>query len=281
VLRALAIVLVVGTHVGSLDVLGGAHLLLVVAGWNFAHFLLPGTAGTAKRIVRSAALVALPSAAWLAYRAAVTDDVTVANVLLVSGFTKAGTPGYWFVEVLVHALLVLAVVFAVPIVRRTERAHGFAVALMALGVALLLRATVPGGATFIEQHMSTAGAVWFFALGWLARRAETRLQKAAVLAIALALLPGTFGDLSREGIVLAGLALLVGLARVPVPRLAVAAVGLVASASLYIYLTHYAVYPVLQPHLPPALVVALSVATGVLSWQGTRLVGRAVNRIRT
>lgn len=276
-LRALAIVLVVGSHIKFFDILGGAHLLLVIAGWNFARFLLPASG---KRIARSAALIAVPSVAWLAYRAAVTDDVTLVNVLLMNGFLQTGTEGYWFIEVLVHLLLALAVVFAVPAVRSTERNHGFAVALAALGIALLLHASVPDAASFAQHHMTAVGATWFFALGWLAQRAGTRAQKAVVLAISCALLPGTFGDPAREAVVLAGLVMLLVLARVPVPRPAVAGVSQIASASLYIYLTHYAVYPILLAHLPAPLVVVLSVATGVLAWQGAVLARNVLARFR-
>nr|BFE50076.1 hypothetical protein GCM10017745_35030 [Saccharothrix mutabilis subsp. capreolus] len=105
VLRALAIVLVVGSHVKVFDVTGGAHLLLVIAGWNFARFLLPAAP---RRILRGAALVAVPTSLWLTYRVFTTDDVTWVNVVLVNNFVRTGAVGYWFVEVLVHVLVLLA-----------------------------------------------------------------------------------------------------------------------------------------------------------------------------
>ena len=37
-------------------------------------------------------------------------------------------------------------------------------------------------------------------------------------------------------------------------------VSLVARASLCIHLTHYAIFPMLLEHLPPALVIVLSIA---------------------
>ncbi len=42
-LRAAAIALVVGTHAGVFAILGGAHLLLAVAGYNFARFQVGAT----------------------------------------------------------------------------------------------------------------------------------------------------------------------------------------------------------------------------------------------
>ncbi|NUT92984.1 MAG: non-ribosomal peptide synthetase [Saccharothrix sp.] len=271
VLRALAIVLVVGSHIKVFDVTGGAHLLLVIAGWNFARFLLPGSS---RRILRSAALVAVPTSLWLVYRVFTTDDVTWVNVLLVNNFVRTGAVGYWFVEVLVHVLLVLALVFAVPRVRKWEQAHGFAFALVALVLLSLPRLAFGADASFVERNMTTVGAVWFFALGWLAFRADSTVRRCAVLLVAMALVPGSFDDPAREGVVLAGLALLLAVPRVPLPRPVVGVVSLVASASLYIYLTHYAVFPPLLEFFPPAVVVVLSLATGIAAWRVTRLASR-------
>ena len=276
VLRALAIVLVIGSHIKVFDVTGGAHLLLVLAGWNFARFLLPASP---VRVLRSAALIAVPTSLWLVYRVFTTDDVTLVNVLLVNNFVRTGAVGYWFVEVLVHALLVLAALFAVPRVRRWERAHGFVFAGVALALMSLPRLFFEAGASFDERNMTTFGAVWFFALGWLAFRADTVLLKCAVLVVAMVLVPGSFDDPAREGVVLAGLAVLVAVPRLPLPRPVVGAVSLVASASLYIYLTHYAVFPPLLDHFPPAVVVLLSLVAGIVAWQGGRGVGRLVARL--
>jgi acyl-CoA synthetase (AMP-forming)/AMP-acid ligase II len=273
VLRALAIVLIVGSHIRFFGLEGGAHLLLAIAGWNFARFVLPGGPG---RILRATAVIAAPAVAWLAYRAFVTDDVTLVNVVLVNNFARTGAVGYWFIEVLVHTLLVLAAVFAIPAVRRAEQTHAFTVALAALVVLSSLRLAT--GDTTLERTMTTLGAAWFVALGWLLQRADTPARKLVAGGLALAVVPFAFGDLDRRIIVTAGLVLLLTVPRLPVPRPAVPVVSAVASASLGIYLTHYAVFPALQPHLPPVLVVVLSIAAGVVAWQGAGLVLRQVRR---
>ena len=61
VVRALAIVLIVGNHLGGFQLLGGAHALLGIAGWNFARF----ERGPRDRL-RSVARIAVPSVVWLA-----------------------------------------------------------------------------------------------------------------------------------------------------------------------------------------------------------------------
>ena len=285
VLRAVAITLLVGTHVKLFTLLGGAHLLLILAGWTWARFVLPVSAdraapdraGPATRTLRSAALVAVPSIGWLSYRAAVTEDVTIANVLLVSTVLRTGAEAYWFVEVIVHILLGVALLCAVPVLRRAERAHPFGFALAVLGVAVLVHASL-GDAPWLVRNMTAAGAAWFFVLGWLAQRADSPWRKVWVIALAAVLVPGTFGEPAREFLVLAGLALLVVLAKAPVPKFAVRGVSLVASASLAIYLTHGVTYPVLLEHLPPVPVAVLAIAIGVLAWWSADALARVARR---
>lgn len=120
--RALAIILVVAAHIGLFSILGGAHLLLIFAGRSFARFALADVgAGTSRRILRSATRFAVPAMLWLALPVPFTGDVGVANVLLVNNYLQTSPAwGYWFIEVLVQMLLVLAI----PAVQRLERRHG-------------------------------------------------------------------------------------------------------------------------------------------------------------
>ncbi|MFC3890287.1 non-ribosomal peptide synthetase [Lentzea rhizosphaerae] len=274
VLRALSILLIVGSHVGFFKLLGGAHLLLVVAGWNLARFLLPADP---VRILRATAFIAVPTSLWLVYRAAVTDDVTLDNVLLVNNFTRVGAAGYWFAEVLVHFLLLCALVFVIPAFRRWEQRHGYAFALALLGLTLALRFTVEGD--FFMRNMTTLGAAWFIALGWLAQRSAINhaalWQKGLVVVVVVAMVPGRMEDLSREIVVIAGLILLLSLSRLPVPRALLTPLSLLASASLAIYLTHYAVFPHLQPEVPAAIVWVVCIAVGCAVWSGITRVARA------
>ena len=64
ILRAVAIVLIVGTHANLMTIVGGAHVLLAVAGYNAARFL-PRHARAARRLARSAWRIALPSCLWI------------------------------------------------------------------------------------------------------------------------------------------------------------------------------------------------------------------------
>ena len=72
-----------------------------------------------------------------------------------------------------------------------------------------------------------------------------------------------------------GVLALTWLATVRVPRLAGRVAGVLASGSLYVYLTHWQVYPHLEMRYP-ALAVLASFAVGIGYWQlVTRLTSRA------
>ncbi|WP_308282836.1 AMP-binding protein [Pseudonocardia nigra] len=279
VLRAVAIALIVSSHVGLLAVAGGAHLLLALAGWSFARFaLLEGPVSI--RLIRSGVRIAVPTVAWVAWRAATQDDVGLHNVLLVNFLLDPGTWGYWFIETLLQILVVLAVLFAIPAVRRCERRLPFAFALVALALALTAQQLGLPDNEYTDRFFSPHTVLWIFVLGWLAQRAAAMWQKAAVAGLTLLLIPGFFDDPVRGAVVAAGLLLALAVPRVVLPRIAARTVGLLAAASLYIYLTHYAVQPALLPHLPVAVVAAACLAVGVLAWLAvdhfTRLVGAAL-----
>ncbi|GAA3856978.1 AMP-binding protein [Amycolatopsis tucumanensis] len=282
VLRALAIIFVVGTHVGLFRLLGGAHLLLVIAGWNFARFALADRSRnrTSANLLRSAARIAVPAVAWIGWRAASQPDVLLPNVLLINNYVRQGATGYWYVEVLVQTLVVLAIVFAVPAVRRLEQRHPFGFPAAALAVATSARLLVDDTSGFPERAMSIQGTVWFFALGWAAQRATCGWHKLVVLGTAMLLVSDYFFDPRREALILAGLLLLVLTPRLPLPKPLARTAGLLAGASLYIYLTHYAVYPALLPYLPPAAVVAACLGAGLAAWLATGLLTRRWTMLR-
>ena len=78
-------------------------------------------------------------------------------------------------------------------------------------------------------------------------------------------LHGYFDRTEREMVVLAGFALLIWLPALRCPPAATVVAGIIAEASLYIYLTHYQVYPLFGEHR--LLGVVASIVVGVLLTQ--------------
>ncbi|MFD4421888.1 AMP-binding protein [Agromyces sp. NPDC058484] len=274
VLRALAIVLIVGTHANLFGVQGGAHLLLAVAGYNLARFQLADVTGRRRvsGLLKSTAQVVVPAALWIGAVGLIAGGYAPTTALLVNNFLGAESWStqwqFWFLEAVVWSMAALAAVFAVPLVDRVERRHPFAFALGVLGVALAARVLLAGGIeTDATERYMTVGVVWCIALGWLVARSSTPVQRLTASALTLITVPGFFGDPGREAVVVVGVLVLLWLPAVPVPRLLLPVIGLLAGASMFIYLTHWQVYPHLENEVP-WLATLLSLVVGVLVWKG-------------
>lgn len=269
-LRAVAIVMVVVTHTDVWLVPGGAHLLLALAGYNLARFALrvSGRRERTRRILTALAGVVVPASAWIAGCAVVTGDYQISTALylngLVGGETWSPDWQFWFLEALVWPYLGVAALLAIRCIDRHQRRHPFRFALFVVAVTLLARYLVVGIQADGTDKYSVAAVLWVLALGWAAAEAASRWQRLLVSGTAAVATLGFFGDPQRELIVAGSVVLLVWSRPLVVPRIAARLAQVVASASLWIYLTHWQVYPSLEAagHAPAAIVAAL--VTGIV-----------------
>jgi acyl-CoA synthetase (AMP-forming)/AMP-acid ligase II len=280
-LRAFAIVSIVGSHANLFTLLGGAHLLLAVAGFNTARFHLADVPRTSRvrRLAVAALRIAVPGALVITTVSLWTQEIGWRQMLLVNGLTSTewSEPHwyYWFVEAIVYILLVLAALVALPLVDRLERRFPF---WLPFGLAVGALLTRYGVIAFPGDQIHRAHVVfWLFALGWAALRARAGWQQWLLTALAVVSVPGFFDEGERNVYVLVGLLALVWLPDLRVPAPVARVVGELASASLWIYLVHWQVYPHLE-HRIPWLATLLSLLAGVLV---ARLVAAAGGRLRT
>ncbi|MEO5854143.1 MAG: AMP-dependent synthetase, partial [Nocardioides sp.] len=267
-LRALAIASIVGTHANLFTLLGGAHLLLAVAGFNMARFQLTdaGRAERARHLARGALRIAVPSALVIGTVSLWTDGLGWRQALLLNGLTRSqwAEPSwyYWFVEAVVYILVVLAGLAAVPALDRLERAYPF---WLPFGLATAALVTRYGLVGLPGDHVHRAHVVfWIFALGWATAKATTTRQRWLLTALTVVTVPGFFDEGARDGYVAVGLLALVWLPRLRLPRALARLAGVLAGASLWIYLLHWQVYPHLEYRLP-WLATVLSLAVGVVA----------------
>ncbi len=272
-LRAAAVALVVASHMTDFWPAGGAHVLLALAGYSFARFTLPAhdTTGRLTRAARSVARIAIPASAWIGLQVLLFGGYSLGAVLLINNYTGAqslrdGRWQYWFIEALVQILIVLALVFSVPAVRRMERARPFAFVAGLLGVSLLFRFEVLAFGADDNLIFRPHAVAWIFLLGWAVYRANTTTRRLAVSATALLTVPGFFGQPIREGVVVGGILLLLWVPATLMPRALVRPVGMIAAASLAIYLTHWQVFPALAGHLPVVIGIPMTLGIGVAAW---------------
>jgi acyl-CoA synthetase (AMP-forming)/AMP-acid ligase II len=277
-LRAVAIVLIVGTHAQLFAVAGGAHLLLAAAGFNLARFHLTDSPRweRVRGILRVLRRVALVSVAWIALVYLITDDYALRHVFLLNYLIgPTGVPNhYWFVEALVYITLGLCGLLAIPAVDRLERRHPFALPMGVAALGLVTRYDlIPG-----LQWRTPALVFWLVALGWAAARATTVWQRLFVSVAVVVTVPGFFNSVPREAVVAAGLLLLIWLPHLPVPRPLNWLAGVLAGASLYIYLTHWQVFPVLD-QVSGLLATLGSLAAGIALAGLVRLARRIPRRL--
>ncbi len=128
-------------------------------------------------------------------------------------------------------------------------------------LALALRYAWTGVEAGPTERYSTLVVLWCFAAGWAAAEARTWGQRLLVVALTVLGVAGFFGDLQREVIVAVGITLLLWARPVLVPVAVATCLRLVAGASLWIYLTHWQVYPPLEDagHRHVALLASLVV----------------------
>jgi acyl-coenzyme A synthetase/AMP-(fatty) acid ligase len=285
VLRAVAIVAIVSTHIGLFHWQGTAHVLMAVAGYNYARFQLSGTRmDRLRRQLRSITRIVVPSMAVIALAFAVTDKYAWHNVFLLNPLL--GPPGwsdysrFWFVEILVHILIGMALLLAVPAMDRAVRRWPWAFGLALVAVDL------PALYGLVQSSYPGQGPVlWLFGIGWAAAASRSIRQRSAVTAVALMTVPASFDNPYRCATILAGCLVLLWLTTLPVPRGLRRITALLASASLYIYVTHWLVYPAVETIIghdgvAKAFLVLASLACGVLYWAAsTRVMASAERRL--
>jgi hypothetical protein len=271
VIRALAIVLVVVSHTGLTYLPGGAHALLVVAGYNSGRFhFAPGTPRQQRfaRAWRSVRTFALPSVLWIGSVTLIMGWYPWSTPLLVNQFMGGGAWdeqrwNFWFVESLAWLLLIVGGAMSVPALDTAYRRWPWPVAACFVALGLLTLFTVPQPAEFAPSKFVLSAVLWLFALGWAVRLADRRWQRVVMSAVVVAVVPTMWVQEWRHIVIVVALALvLIWLPSIRVPRLVVPGIVVVASASLYVYLTHYAVLRIFKEHWP-WLALALSFPVGI------------------
>jgi acyl-CoA synthetase (AMP-forming)/AMP-acid ligase II len=286
-LRALAIVLIVGTHADLFSLQGTANALLALAGYQLVRFQFadPARRARVRGIVRSVVRIVVPSLAviWTAHFVGgyyETRNLFLANWVL--GQEQLGPPWrFWFIEALVVALVVTAVLSALPLVGRLDRRHplGLPLALTVASFAFrlpLFELHVP------RMHGSALVVLHLFFLGWALARVRTQRERILLTVVTVAVV-GTFSfNPARDGLTLAVLLLLLWKPVTRVPAVLVPVIQVLAGASLYIYVIHWQALELLWGS--PALAFAGSMAVGVAYWwcwtHLATLASRAVSRLR-
>jgi acyl-CoA synthetase (AMP-forming)/AMP-acid ligase II len=270
-LRAIAIVLVVGSHIDIFELVGGAHLLLVIAGLNLATFQLaqPERRLFLSNVGRSVGRLLLPIMLWLVPVWLIATEYG-ASVLLVNNLV--GPPGdspewrYWFLEAVLLFIVLTALIIGTPRVWSIWQSRpalvGSGLFIASLGWLLLTDRPAAGPG----ELFTPAVTAWMFALGLTL--AAIRDKHPAVKWTLAAVVAGVsivyFGASVRLPVFLIGVGVLMWVPRIQLPRFLTPVVAAVATASLGIYLTHFQVYPLFGQW--GWIGLAASIIAGIAYW---------------
>lgn len=288
-LRAAGICAVVATHMHLWFFPGGAHLLLAVAGYNLGRFQL-GIGGTGARVraaARTVGRVAVPTMVVALAVIALTHQYGWTTAALVNNYLGPRHHGlghwhFWFIEAFVQLTLVITALLTIPVVRRAERAQPYLFVLGVLAAAMALREVTWWGIDDpFNLRFRTHGVAFFFVLGWLVQRSSTWGQRVLTTVLVAVCVVGFFGQPTREAFIVGGIVLLVWARRVRLPRLLVPAAAALASASMWILISHFHVWPLIAARVPLALAYPLTLLAGVAVWRITEHGGRLVRLPRS
>lgn len=265
----------------TVDLRGGAAVLMLLAGYNFAHFQRsaferghwwPALRGALERLILPYYLMMIPMLLWS------KAEKSWGWFALVSTYTvdnRGPLFAFWFIETVFHCLLLMILLYAVPGVRRLSQARPVLAGCALVGFALVLKITINRYVfdDFNPISLTVDAQFWLYALGFLALSLRARWAKLLLVAVAFAVAFVDYGDLSPRPwwlALAAGLVLFWPVVRVPA-RLAGPLLR-IAAASYFIYIIHVPLHHVVRfmlgltdrPALASLLLVLLSGAGGVL-----------------
>ena len=280
VLRAVAVVIICGSHADLFRALGGAHTLLAVAGFNAARFGLsvPTASGRWRGSARMLVGIAVPTVAVVLVGMLTHSRYGWGNVVMANWLVGDVTYGFhnelWFIDALAASLVLLTALLSLPPVARAWRQDPWQVATVIAARALVPRFVILElGEGVLRGLMPTT--FWLFAVGASVAAATTTRRQ--VVTLALAVLGGaTFfaGDPARNATILVGIALLALVPEVRLPARLLPVITLLAAASLHVYLIQF---PILGAVTTPWVATAAAITAGCLLWRAT---ARPVRRLQ-
>ncbi|GAA3689314.1 acyl-CoA synthetase (AMP-forming)/AMP-acid ligase II [Yimella lutea] len=285
VVRAIAVVMICASHTQVVDLAGGAHILLALAGWSAARFglALPDTGRRWRATLRSVIGIGVPTACAAFIGMVLTERYGWPNVFMLNwlfGSTSDSRVELWFIDALVLSLLVLTALVAIPAVARARDRDPWRLYLLIAALALVPR--------FVTQAVTDRPidglpytVFWIVATGAALAHADDVVRKLVTIAVVVAGIATLFPDPRRSLMVVAGVTVIAFVPELRVPVRMIAPIVLLASASLYIYIFQFQLFQAV-PDTGIGTVTAIiktltGLAGGCLIWW---LADPAVRRLR-
>jgi len=295
-LRVLSILLIVIGHFHGGEgwpIVGETSVLFAVSGLSLARFQLKAIDeyGSVRTLVRSIAVIVVPTLLYTLLTQIVFGNVHWQAFLLIANWYPPAVTGgfsYWYIELLVQMLAIMAVVLSFARVRALIMADPFRVLVSgacALAVAGVLSNAYVFDASLlynrVPQHYLTV-----LVLGMAIHFARTTAQKCLASALVVFVLGGQrVVDVVVHGVdfsqyvdvAIPAVLAMIWIRAIPMPGLIARVAAQVASSTLFIYLTHYQFQSVARRLGGlPGLDVVLAIVGGIIvayAWnKGVRFV---------
>ncbi|WP_157085082.1 AMP-binding protein [Hydrogenophaga palleronii] len=224
---------------------GAAYFLVMLAGYSVARWQLPEIirAGSVKTLLGTVRYVAIPTMLMVALLQVLTHRFEITPLLLVSNFLDPGAlKGYlfYFVEFYIQLLLLAALLFSFPRVRESFRVRPMVSALVLfVSVVVIDRGIEMVWNTDYNYHRVPWHYAWAFVLGMVLASANDLRTRCLAMAVAVVSVLTVWGFTSAAFYVAGGCAIVLFVPAIVVPAPAKVIVAEIASASMFIYLSHY------------------------------------------
>lgn len=276
--RAFFMVCIVALHLDTFvysSNWGAAYFLYMLAGYSLMRFQWPEISRTGKvgTLFGTIVRIAIPTVLVVAAVQLWVHHIEWKPLLLISNLFDPREYRYvyfYFAEIYMQLLLVMAGVFAIPRVRDAFRQSPLVSGTVFLAGAMVLSYFSERiWDTMYIYHRTPIWYLWTVACGMLMASAvrrdlQTRLTVLGIVVVAVLM---HFGWTSAFYYITAGCVLLLFLPEFSVPAPAKRLVGEVAGASMFMYLTHYHVreYVIRVFHAPkPWLAFFVAIAVGII-----------------
>lgn len=262
-LRFIAITLIVAAHFDVLDYGGGgAALLMMIVGYNFSKFKLPKIIAhdTAMPIAGMIIKTIIPTLGFLLLLQAYYGGLAIDSLLLFSNLTEGSHSmgfEYWFIEVYVQIQIFMLVLLSFPYVRKVALTKVALFSFLLVSVGLFIVSDWMWDASSLYRRLPHL-MLWIFAFGLVAQKLDSVKEKlflTALFAVACTLYYGpsaTFFSVSSL--------ILIWNPVIKLPQFMMSPISKIASASLFIYLTHFQIKSVAENIFPEQPVLFLVAA---------------------
>lgn len=280
-LRAIAILFIVGTHTG-MEVLGGGTLLLIfLVGYNFARFKSQDIINNNiwQPLWSYIRLILIPyyllAAVYLTWNRSFEMDVLLLYANLVEAKITVIFP-FWFVQVLVQCLLLIALLFSIPAMRKALKNSPWNFSITVLFILVAVRVFYPY--VWDTSHLNNLVPLRFMAiiwLGWCFVYADTPARKALLVLTASGFALLDTGLRTQTAWLVLGSLAMAYVPYILAPRILSYVVQLLASATFYIFVFNgifiYIVVHILK--IESYLVAfAAGLGTSMLIWWATEYI---------